>query len=112
MTSSYCCVAVTEIMIRGRYGRGAPPSRDRRPHGAWRLRGGALLLARGVRRPCDGAQRLRGQPYFLSRSSAKGLQDLRKSPDTMLTATRQVCCGRPIAEAGHIGRPDHENVIA
>src|SRR5216683_5499463 len=49
---------------RGRYGRGSLPSRDRRPHGAWRLRGGASLLARGVRRPFDGARRLRGQPYF------------------------------------------------
>lgn len=26
--------------------------------------------------------------------SAKGLQDLRKSPDTMLTTARQVCCRR------------------
>src|ERR1700704_762227 len=78
---------------RERYGRGARPSRDRRLHDAWRLRGDAWRRARGVQRPCGGARRLHDQPYFSPDWLKKRPHDLRRSPDNMLTTTRQVCCG-------------------
>jgi hypothetical protein len=36
---------------------------------------------------------VRRQPYFSPGPVRKVLQYLRKSPDTMLTTARQVCCG-------------------